>query len=268
MMVHVDLIRDCEQRVQLSLDLADRFDAPLIGVAGLPLRPAFAAGGIEVYEEPTQDVVRQAQARFEDMSRKFRAQGQCLKHAEWREAFDLPSEVLLRESRAADLLIVGTSRGEGRSAPTVDPGVIVLRAGRPVLVVPDIVTPAAFQRVLVAWKDTRECRRALRDSVPFLKRAKEVLVATFGEEAARAQGKTMLADVGRYLARHEVVVSEEVFHRSRGPVGEELLQMARDENADLIVAGGYGHSRLGEWVFGGVTRDLLARSSVCCLLSH
>ena len=70
-MVQVDVERDCEQRVQLALDLADRFQAALIGVAGLPLRPAFATGGVVIYGEPTPHDYRMAAARFEEMGKKF-----------------------------------------------------------------------------------------------------------------------------------------------------------------------------------------------------
>jgi nucleotide-binding universal stress UspA family protein len=63
-------------------------------------------------------------------------------------------------------------------------------------------------------------------------------------------------------------VGAKVFLRAEHSVAGELLRSAKDENSDLIVAGGYGHSRLGEWVFGGVTRDLLVKSQVCCLFSH
>jgi nucleotide-binding universal stress UspA family protein len=65
-----------------------------------------------------------------------------------------------------------------------------------------------------------------------------------------------------------VVVADEIWRRARGPVATELLRFVQDEKVDLIVAGGYGHSRLGEWIFGGVTHELLAGSPVCCLLSH
>src|SRR6516225_3055865 len=92
MMVHLDLERDCEQRVQLALALADRFQAALIGVAGLALRPVFAAAGVVVYHEPTERDRRAASARLEDMGKKFRAQGQHLKQVEWRTALELPYE--------------------------------------------------------------------------------------------------------------------------------------------------------------------------------
>jgi nucleotide-binding universal stress UspA family protein len=135
-------------------------------------------------------------------------------------------------------------------------------------VVPDTVRPTALRRVLVAWKDTRECRRALRDAIPFLQRAEEVMILHLAEDGAESEAKKALADVGSYLARQKVIVADEIWRRARGPVATELLRFVQDEKADLIVAGGYGHSRLGEWIFGGVTHELLSASPVCCLLSH
>ena len=267
MMVHVDVARDCEQRIQLALALADRFQAILIGVAGLTLRPVFAAGGVVVYHQPTQDDCRTASARLDDIGRRFRLKGQHLKQVEWRSALELPYELVSGEARAADLIIVGARYTGGNVHDLVDPGVIFLRAGRPVLVVPAVVAPPHLHRVVVAWKDTRECRRAVRDALPFLQRANEVLV--FGiDEGQPETAKTHLSDVAAYLRRHGVLAVREVWQQARGPVAAELLHLVRDEGADLIVAGGYGHSRLGEWIFGGVTHELLASSPICCLLSH
>jgi nucleotide-binding universal stress UspA family protein len=268
MMVHVDVERDSEQRVQLALALADRFQAALIGVAGLALRPAFAAGGVVVYHEPTEHDCRTAISRFDAMGKKFRTQGQHLKQVEWRTALELPHELVSREARAADLIIVG-ARHTGHSVHDLaDPGVILLRAGRPVLVVPDTVAPLQLRRAVIAWKDTRECRRAVRDALPFLQLAKEVLIVGIGEGESESNAKRNLSDVAAYLVRHRVCVAHEVWREARGPVAAEFLHLARDEGADLIVAGGYGHSRLGEWVFGGVTHELLTSGPVCCMLSH
>jgi nucleotide-binding universal stress UspA family protein len=267
MMVHVDVVRDCEPRVQLALALADRFQTTLIGVAGLTLRPAFAAGGVVVYHEPTQDDCRAVSARLDDIGRRFRAKGQHLKQVEWRTALELPYELVSREARAADLIIVGARHTGGNVHDLVDPGVILLRAGRPLLVVPDAVAPPQLCRVVVAWKETRECRRAVRDALSFLQQAKEVLIVGI-DEGQPETAKRHLSDVAGYLRRHGVVVTREVWRQVRGPIAAELLHLVRDEGADLIVAGGYGHSRLGEWIFGGVTHELLASSPVCCLLSH
>jgi nucleotide-binding universal stress UspA family protein len=266
-MVHVDVVRDCEPRVQLALALADRFQTTLIGVAGLTLRPAFAAGGLVVYHEPTQDDCRAVSARLDDLGRRFRTKGQHLKQVEWRTALELPYELVSREARAADLIIVGARHTGGNVHDLVDPGVILLRVGRPLLVVPDVVAPPQLRRAVVAWKETRECRRAVRDALPFLQRAEEVLILGI-DEGRPETAKRHLSDVARYLRRHGVVVAREVWRQARGPIAAELLHLVRDEGADLIVAGGYGHSRLGEWIFGGVTHELLASSPICCLLSH
>jgi len=268
MMVHVDVERDCEQRVQLALALADLFQATLIGVAGLAMQPALAAGGVVVYDQPTEHECRAAIARLDDMGKKFREQGQHLKQVEWRIALELPYELVSREARAADLIIVGARHTGGNMQDLADPGVILLRAGRPVLVVPDTVAPLQLRRVVVAWKDTRECRRAVGDALPFLQRAKEVLLVGIGEGEGESNAKGALSDVAAYLLRHRVAALHDVWRQARGPVAAELLRLVQEEGADLIVAGGYGHSRLGEWIFGGVTHELLASSPVCCMLSH
>ena len=268
MMVHVDVERDCEQRVQLALALADLFQATLIGVAGLAMQPALAAGGVVVYDQPTEHECRAAIARLDDMGKKFREQGQHLKQVEWRIALELPYELVSREARVADLIIVGARHTGGNMQDLADPGVILLRAGRPVLVVPDTVAPLQLRRVVVAWKDTRECRRAVGDALPFLQRAKEVLLVGIGEGEGESNAKGALSDVAAYLLRHRVAALHDVWRQARGPVAAELLRLVQDEGADLIVAGGYGHSRLGEWIFGGVTHELLVSSPVCCMLSH
>jgi len=263
LMVHVDVEHDSEQRVELAIGLADRFQAALIGVAGCALWPAFMAGDVELSKSNQYDFQRMM-VRFEQRGKQFRAQGRSLRQIEWRSALESPGELLLREARAADLLVIGRRR----SGDEADPGGIVLRAGRPVLLVPDTAAALPLRRVVVAWKDTRECRRAVRDALPLLQQAKEILLVEIGEDESQTQAKKSLADVAAYLVRHRVIVAAEVWRRPRGQVAAELLQVVEDEKADLIVAGGYGHSRLGEWIFGGVTRELLTASPVCCMLSH
>ena len=266
-MVHVDVARDCEQRIQLALALADRFQATLIGIAGLSIRPAFAVGDVVIYHEPSEDDCRAVSASLDEIGRRFRSKGQHLKQVEWRTALELPYELVPREARAADLIIVGARHTGGNVRDLVDPGVILLRAGRPLLVAPDVVVPPQLRRIVVAWKETRECRRAVRDALPFLQLAKEVLILGI-DEGQPETAKAHLFDVAAYLCRHGVAATREVWRQPRGPVAAEILHVVREEDADLIVAGGYGHTRLGEWIFGGVTHELLASSPVCCMLSH
>jgi hypothetical protein len=104
MMVHVDVEHESEHRVELAIDLADRFQAALIGIAGCALWPAFMAGDVGLTESNQYDL-QKVNARFEQRGKTFRAQGRSLKRVEWRSALEPPGELLLREARAADLLM-------------------------------------------------------------------------------------------------------------------------------------------------------------------
>ena len=108
----------------------------------------------------------------------------------------------------------------------------------------------------------------MRDSLPFLAQADEILLTQVCEQNESEPARASVRDVAHYLSRHRIGASAGIMLKAGGSVTDELLRVAAFENVDLIVCGAYGHSRLGEWVFGGVTRDLLDRSPVCCLFSH
>jgi nucleotide-binding universal stress UspA family protein len=183
---------------------------------------------------------------------------------------DLPAEVLARESRAADLVIVGRDLERLRLGvyQSADPGDVLMRAGRPLLVVPPGLSRLEGKHIVVAWKDSREARRAVWDALPLLTRAEMVHVVEVTEEEDLDLGATRAADVVDYLSRHEVNARAEVRTKRERSVADELVLVAETLGADLIVAGGYGHARVREWAFGGVTSDLLNHSPKCCLLSH
>ena len=267
-MVHLGAERGWDKRVQLAADLADRFQSALIGTAGWLPMPAFALDDIAI-DDKTIDSERQKMVDLlAEMEEKFRASAKHVNHLEWRGTLDYPRDLVPRESRAADLLIIGRESVPGDPYFSLNPGITILRAGRPVLVVPDGVESLAARRIVVAWKDTRESRRATSDALPFLRKAEEVIIVEVCERGAEVQSQKQINDVADYLARHKVVVGAKIFLRAEQSVANELLRVTKDEKADLVVAGGYGHSRLGEWIFGGVTRDLLVNSPVCCLFSH
>jgi nucleotide-binding universal stress UspA family protein len=267
-MVHLGAHADWHGRVRLAADLAHRFQAALIGIAGWLSSPAFAIDDIAADQDTTDAEGRNMAARLAEMGEKFRASAKQVSHVEWRGMLDYPRTMVPREARAADLLIMGRERVAGDPYFSLNPGTTILRAGRPVLVVPDGIDALAAKRVVVAWKDTRESRRAVADALPFLRRAEEVLLVEVCEQGTEAQTEQHIGDVAEYLARHRVTVAAKAFLHTERPVAEELLRFAKDERTDLIVTGAYGHSRLGEWIFGGVTRDLLAVSPICCLFSN
>jgi nucleotide-binding universal stress UspA family protein len=188
--------------------------------------------------------------------------------AEWRSVLDFPTDAGAREARAADLLIVGKAGETPDPFRALDPGSLVLRAGRPVLVVPKSVATLGPRRVAIAWKDAREARRAVRDALPLLKFAESVMIVAVAEAGSGHRAEQHVRDVAGYLTRHGIKIIAERIRPSDASVTDALLRLVHDENIDLLVAGAYGHSRLGEWAFGGVTRELLAHSPVCCLFSH
>ena len=172
------------------------------------------------------------------------------------------------EARAADLVIIGPHTVAEDAYHAFDAGTVLLNAGRPVLVVPEGVTSNPGNRILVAWKDTREARRAVQDALPYLRVAKDIALVEIAEKVQERVAVTQLHDVQTYLLRHGIKVRATSALHPKGSIADQLIKIARSEGADLIVAGAYGHTRLGEWVFGGVTRGLLDSSDVCCLFSN
>ena len=132
---------------------------------------------------------------------------------------------------------------------------------------PPQLTGFNFKCAIIAWKDTREARRAVSDALPLLHQVEQVIVAEIvQEQSAQTASKARLDDVAEWLVRRGIAAASVATKELIGVTGQIEI-MAQDEGADVIVAGAYGHTRLTEWVFGGVTRDLLAgKRSV--LLSH
>ena len=144
----------------------------------------------------------------------------------------------------------------------------LFQSGRPVIVVPYIHKGGLkLDRVMVCWDGGRTAARAIGDAIPLLERAKSVDVVTVtGEEGKwdRVPG----VDMGHHLARHGLKVDVKRIAASEGSVGDTLLSYAADIGADMIVMGGYGHSRLREFILGGVTRGMLKSMTVPCFMSH
>jgi len=177
---------------------------------------------------------------------------------------------MVQHGRCGDLIVVGqTDRNLPRDGVALDfPQQVLLHAGPPVLVVPYTGLFAGVgQGVLVAWKGTRESANALRNALPLLRSARRVSLVEVGEAPDPAAGDDALVSAKAWLESHGIEVRA---HRELAfaGVGDQLLSRAADIDADLIVCGGYGHSRLREWVLGGVTRHLFEHMTVPVLFSH
>jgi len=264
LMVHVE---NEPSRVRLAADLARRFQATLIGIAARASMPVVTGEDAAVDAALLQQEDAGVKAFLDKAGEGFRSvAAEYGITVEWRSAPDFPDDFVVQEGRSADLLIIGPrSKAAYRS---LEAGSLLLNAGRPVLVVPNEIASLAVRHVVVAWKDTRESRRALRDALPFLRLAESVFLVEVAAWGAEANAVPRLKDVGRFLARHHITNVAERVLPDEPIAADVLLRFAQEQSADLIVAGAYGHSRLGEWIFGGVTRELLDRSPVCCLFSH
>lgn len=271
-MTHVQAEPEAAPRLACAAALARRFNARLIGVGAEMIPPlAFDNGYYSVDAEwviamrqSIEDQLRAAEQTFRRETADF-AEGE----AGWLSGLDSPTPALAAASRAADLLVVGGAPRRHLSPyRDVQPGDLAIQAGRPVLIAPPGAPALSAEKVLLAWKDTREARRALSDSLPFLERAKSVRVVEVSEGEASEDARIRTDDVADALRRRGVPAEAKVAPHAHSPAGERLLHEARAFGADLIVLGCYGHSRLGEWVFGGVTRDLLSQDDVYLLLSH
>jgi nucleotide-binding universal stress UspA family protein len=268
-MVHVDAERELDGRVDVAIGLAARFGAHLIGIAGWAPRPLFVAEGVVVDPAPSEGQLQGMRSSLARTGEAFcAAAGAAVPHTEWRCSLDFPADLVAREARAADLVVIGRHWVPMDPYRSLDPGGLILKAGRPVLVVPEGISSLAARRIMIAWKDTREARRAVRDAIPLLSGADNVLLLEIPEVGKEEQAARRLKDLAGFLAKHGVTVVSERVRAPEVTVTDSLLHLVEDERVDLIVAGAYGHSRLGEWIFGGVTRDLLAASPVCCLFSH
>jgi nucleotide-binding universal stress UspA family protein len=197
------------------------------------------------------------------------AVGGYAEHAEWRGEVGYPSDLVVQALRAADLAILGRRDPARSPARSPDPADVLMAAGRAVLIVPPecprspIGSPA-----VVAWKDSREAQRAVASAMPILAASSIVHVIEVCPEEQVDEATLRAGDVAEFLGRHGIVADAQIVTGDGRPRAEQIIAFADGHGAGLIIAGGYGHARLREWVVGGVTQGLLARSPVCLLLSH
>lgn len=270
-MAHLRPGESNDEVLKVAGDLAQRFSAKIVGLAAcrpidLAYTDGFYAG--DVLDQDRVQMEKElaaAEAEFRGMlaSRNLPLEWRC------GITFALLPDYIAAEARCADLIVTAASPKRELFDGTrhVDTGDLVMQAGRPVVVVPKGVDRLAPEHAVICWKDTREARRALLDALPLLKAATRVSVVEIAPAEQEQATRGHLNDVVAWLERHDVFATglmPAVTHNDSGVLSAVL----ETQDADLIVAGAYGHSRMREWAFGGVTRDLLLKSDRCILLSH
>jgi nucleotide-binding universal stress UspA family protein len=268
LLVHAEPGLASSHRVEAATRLARSLDAKLIGLGAETFDPTpysgpftgYAAGEwISLVQEQIGKSLVAAEAAF--------GRDAAGADTDWRSIQDYPHRALVKTAHAADLIVV-SPRGDRGAQRSADPGEVVMGAGRPVLIVPAGRSHLVGMSVVVAWKDTRECRRALTDALPFLQRAENVIVLAVVKADMADAAVFETDDVVANLQRHGVEARAIVTSIDHDAVAEEIERVANLNGADLIVAGAYGHSRLREWAFGGVTDNFLHRPGCFVLLSH
>ncbi len=268
-LVHAESNLSAAPRLDAAAALAKDHDATLIGVGAemfdwIGVSDPYgimAADWMSVMRDQMEVDLAAAKARF------VKAAGE-VSH-EWVELMMPPVPALAALARAADLIVAGgaplNDNAAERTASAAD---LVMRCGRPVLVAPPGGGHLKGRNIVVAWKDSRESRRALTDALPLLKRAETVLILAICGKDGLPDGEAEVADVARHLQRHGIAAKTRTKVAEPSRVAMELNIAAQGIDADLIVCGAYGHNRLQEWVLGGVTYDLLHQPERFVLFSH
>lgn len=185
---------------------------------------------------------------------------------EWASVTGDRVSTTLLYARYADLTIASQSWGEPlrNAADKLDVS-LMMASGRPVLIVPNVGRfETVATNVLIAWNESRESTRAVHDALPFLKTAKSTIVLEVDPEEEGIQPKGLAA----HLQMHDINAKSETTVSGEVDVGDIILSRAADLGADLLIMGGYGHSRVREYVFGGVTRQILEHMTLPTLMSH
>jgi nucleotide-binding universal stress UspA family protein len=279
LLVHLDGSRRDADRLAYAIAWAARDDAHLIGLYTLDLVPTLAElaganpGRVEQFEIYSR--LRTAElARAKETEGQFR---EALRRAdlrgEWRFVEDQSAAAAVTlHTRYVDLAVVGQvdPANPGSGTNPLIPEEALLASGRPLVIMPYAGKFETIgRRVIVGWKPTREAARAVADACPILERADKVIILSVNpERGADAESGLAGADIALHLARHGIRVEARSTIADDIATGDVLLNEVSDNGADLLVIGGYGHPRVREAMFGGVTRHILHNMTVPVLMSH
>jgi nucleotide-binding universal stress UspA family protein len=283
-LVQLDNHRNYECRLRIALSLAKQSQGRLLALYcfEMPEPPHVSYALAEAYYPPQNDVARETYERqrdgaFDDAAQfenTFRA---AARHAglrsRWETWPEKPKELIghmTERARYADIAVLGQPDPEH---PLYDrlaklPERVMLGCGRPVIVVPYADRRDTIgKRVLVAWNESREAARALADATPLLVHAEAVTVLTIAQERSDRLHEPA-RHVVQQLAQHGIRAEASKLVGSDAEAGDLILSRADDLGCDLIVMGGYGHSRMREFILGGATRSILQEMTVPILMSH
>ncbi|MGC1776462.1 MAG: universal stress protein [Xanthobacteraceae bacterium] len=255
-----------------AISVALACDAHLTGVAFVydPIVPISGTGYIpaEVIESQQSDNEAAVKAAVDRFAESTRRAGLSAEPLSLTASLAGAGDQFGRIARRFDLAVVGQAEPGASSVEEIVAETTLFESGRPVIIVPYIQkAPLKLDNVMVCWDGSRQSARAIADAMPLLVKAGRVEIVIITNERGK-QDKIEGVDMGQHLARHGLKVD---VHRITGgniDVADALLSHAADSGADFMVMGGYGHSRLREFVLGGVTHSIFKSMTVPVLMSH
>lgn len=273
-LVHLEKKTIAERRVRIAANLAIAEEACLLGVAMIGISTqTFQQAQID-----EKDPVLASHLKFlHDRAARFvlefetEAKRMGVSSYEGRIVDGEASQGISLLSRVADLVVIGRTNLNEKS-PIVAPDFpeyVMMNAGRPVLIIPpEYDKDVVGKRVMLCWNASRESIRAVADAIPILRRADLVQIVMYNiDDEPDVNAELAGSDIALYLARHGINVEVLPPQKSKR-IGDALLVFAREQATDLLVMGGYGHTRFREFLLGGVTRTVLAESDIPILMSH
>jgi nucleotide-binding universal stress UspA family protein len=272
--VHVDDTEACARRVDYAARMAKRYPGELLGAYIVPpsdvtayTKAAMPPDMFDKYMARLAEVCNAAEADFRAAARRAGVEG-----VEWRTPKGNRIGQAVLHARHADLAIIGQpARDDTHESFAAElANAVITHCGRPVLLVPSVGEyPTVGERVLIAWKDSRESARAVADALPLLKDAKKVFAIAITPEADETARETFTdAQLAAFLRRHEVDATVRRIFAADINAGELLLSQAADVGADLIVMGAYSRSWLSALAWGSVTRVMMSSMTAPVLMSH
>jgi nucleotide-binding universal stress UspA family protein len=266
-LLHLDGSARAAERVKVARQLAETFDSEVVAVPctltalmRYPYALEASADAMQILQSLDEDSRDKAHAAF-------MTAGAGSPRLRWHEPLVDAPWGFSRLSLYADLLVLGQRNPDDPAAGELPPeflSSVLVESGKPALILPYAGPIGPIGRsVLIAWKESSEAARAVSAALPWLTRASAVRAICYGEGAEASLGRLQA-----YLKSHGVDVTVHAGEHEDGDAGEHLLSAAADIDADLLVMGCYGHSRLRELCLGGASRTVLAEADIPVLLAH